>query len=236
VVVAGSGRKPENYPPEEKEAGWRDVDSLADEIRGLGMRALAVTVDVGDEADVAELGKRVDAAFGRTDFVINNAAASVGPDRAPVVDLAPSAWDHVFRVNVRGAFLVSQCFARQMIRKGEGGAIVNISSIGSRTYPANMAAYSASKAAMNALGAVMAGELGPQGIRVNTVCPGSVATSRIAQKDGDPEIQRRIAAMIPLRRTGTGADIADAALFLCSEQGAWITGQMLNVDGGMVRS
>jgi NAD(P)-dependent dehydrogenase (short-subunit alcohol dehydrogenase family) len=234
VVVTGSGRHPDQYPPEEKAAGWRDIDSLADEIRGYGVRVLPLVVDVTDEAAVDNLLAKTISAFGRVDYVVNNAAARVGADRAPVIEMPLEAWENVFRINVRGVMLVSRAFGRQLVAQGQGGAIVNISSVAGKQFPTNFAAYASSKAAVNALSAVMAGELGAHSIRVNAVCPGLIDTSRIAQKGQSEAVRQKILEKIPLGRTGAGADIANLTVYLCSDEGAWITGQAINVDGGML--
>jgi 3-oxoacyl-[acyl-carrier protein] reductase/meso-butanediol dehydrogenase/(S,S)-butanediol dehydrogenase/diacetyl reductase len=234
VVITGSGRAPDTYPPEEKAAGWRDIESLADEIRSHGVRALPLVVDVSDEAAVDNLLAQTLSAFGRVDFVVNSAAGRKGADRQPVVDVPLEAWEYIFRINVRGVMLVSRAFARQLIAQGEGGSIVNISSVGGKLFPRGIAAYAASKAAVNALSAVMAGELGPNNIRVNAVCPGRIDTSRITQMNLTEAQRQQMVSRIPLGRAGTGEDIANLTVYLCSDEGAWITGQAINVDGGLL--
>ena len=108
VVVTGTGRDPSRYPREERDVGWRDVESVAEEIRSLGRRATPAVLDVTDEDAVSALVDQVYAAYGRLDVVVNNAAAARGADRVPVVDLPVDVWDHVLRVNLRGTFLVSR--------------------------------------------------------------------------------------------------------------------------------
>src|SRR5581483_1364038 len=161
VVITGTGRPPERYPDDEKAAGWRDVDSVADEVRDLGRRALPVVSDVADDGAVEQLAARVTDELGRVDFVVNNAGAARGPDRVPVVDLAPDIWRHVIDVNLNGTFYMSRAFGRVLVEQGEGGAIVNISSIGGKWMAARTAAYAASKAGIHALTCAMASELGP---------------------------------------------------------------------------
>ena len=231
VVVTGTGRPPERYPDDEKAAGWRDVASVADEIEAAGRRALPLVSDASDEASVRDLLARVLDRFGRVDFVVNNAGAARGPDRVPVVDMPVDAWDTVLRVNLRGAFLMSKVFGGRLVEQGEGGVIVNISSIAGKLLPPNTAAYAASKAGLQALTASMAQEVGAHGVRVNAICPGLVDTSRMADVFGDPDFAAR-AARIPIGRAGLGEDIGWAAVYLCSDQGSWITGQSINVCGG----
>jgi NAD(P)-dependent dehydrogenase (short-subunit alcohol dehydrogenase family) len=186
--------------------------------------------DVTDRAAVEALADRVVAELGRVDVVVNNAGAARGVDRVPVLDLDPGAWAHVIDVNLHGTFHMSQVFGRRLVDRGEGGSIVNISSIGGKMMSARTAAYSASKAGVHALTCAMAEELAGDGIRVNAVCPGIVDTARV--DDMRPAWDEMIARAVPLGRAGTGDDIAWMVVYLCSDQGSWITGQLYSVDGG----
>jgi 3-oxoacyl-[acyl-carrier protein] reductase len=233
VVITGTGRPPERYPDEEKAAGWRDIESVAAEIEALGRRALPLVSDVSDPAAVDALVATTVAELGRLDVVVNNAGAARGPDRVPVVELGHDVWRHVLDVNLNGTFNLSRAAARHLLAEGTPGSIVNISSIGGKLMAARTAAYSASKAAIHALTSAMAQELGPSGIRVNAVCPGVVDTSRL-DDIGRGEMWDRLLERIPLRRTGTGDDVARMVVFLCSDEGSWITGQQINVDGGQL--
>ncbi len=233
VVVTGTGRSPDRYPDDEKAAGWRDIESVADEIRVLGRKATAVVSDVSDDRSVDALVHQVIKEHGRIDFVVNNAGAARGEDRRPIVDVEPDVWRRVIDVNLNGSFLMSRAFARKMIEQGEGGGIVNISSIGGKMLPPENAAYAASKAGLHALTACMSGEVGKDNIRVNAICPGIIDTSRLDDMRGEMW-DRVVQDYIPLGRAGTGEEIAYMTVFLCSDQGAWITGQIYSVDGGQV--
>lgn len=232
VVLTGSGRAADSFPGDEKAAGWRDIESVADEVRALGRRALAVVSDVRDAQAVERLAGQVLHEFGRVDFVINNAGSTRGADRIAATDLPLEQWHRVLDTNVDGTFFMSRCFARHMGRLGNGGVIVNISSIAARMLMPNTAAYGTSKAAINALSTIMAGELGQQGIRVNVVAPGMIDTSRMDDVPRGEVWDDIVRKNIPLQRAGTGADIAHMVVFLCSDQAAWITGQTFYVDGG----
>lgn len=231
VVITGSGRSPESYPADEKEVGWRDIESVADEIRALGRRALPIVSDVSDLDSVRALNARVMEEFGRVDFVINNAGAARAGDRVPVVDLDPAAWLKVLDVNLNGSYYMSHVFGRTLIDQGEGGAIVNISSIGGKMMSPTTAAYAASKAGLHALTAAMSGEVGGFGIRVNAICPGIVSTSRLDDLT-EQQWAEIIEAHVPLKRAGNPAEIGSMVAYLCSDQGAWISGQFYSVDGG----
>ena len=232
VVVTGSGRSPAQFPDDEKQAGWRDIDSVSDEIRAIGGEVLTAVSDVADETAVRALLARTLDAWGRVDFVINNAGAARGRDRVPVVDMPIDAWDTVIRVNLRGTFLMSKVFGQQLIDAGQGGAIVNISSIAGKILPPNASAYAASKAAIQALTASMAQEVGRYRIRVNAICPGLIDTFRLDDMRGTPAWDQAT-ARVALGRMGSGEEIAWSVIYLCSDQGEWVTGQSINHDGGM---
>jgi NAD(P)-dependent dehydrogenase (short-subunit alcohol dehydrogenase family) len=232
LVITGSGRPPEQYPDDEKAVGWRDIESVAEEIRALGVEVRTAISDVADETAVRSLLARTLDAFGRVDFVINNAGAARGRDRVPVVDMPIDAWDTVIRVNLRGTFLMSKIFGKHLIDAQHGGAIVNISSIAGKLLPPNASAYAASKSAIQALTASMAQEVGQHGIRVNAICPGLIDTFRLDDMRGT-RAWDQATARVALRRMGSGEEIAWSVIYLCSEQGAWVTGQSINHDGGM---
>lgn len=232
VVVTGTGRPPERFPDEEKAAAWRDIESVADEIRAAGRRALPLVSDVSDPGAVDVLVDRVVNDLGRVDFVINNAGAARGEDRRAIVDLPPEVWRTVVDVNLTGTFYMCRAFGKVLVDAGRGGSIVNISSIAGKRLSPFVGAYAASKAAIHALTACMAQEIGHANVRVNAICPGFTDTSRLGDIQGDE--WRRITAQIPLGRVGTPTDIANVVLFLCSDEGSWVTGQAWNVDGGTV--
>jgi 3-oxoacyl-[acyl-carrier protein] reductase len=232
VVITGTGRRPEDYPEDEKAAGWRDITSVAEEIHNQGGRCLALVSDIRDEGAVDQLIKRTVAELGRVDIVVNNASAARGPDRVPIVEMPYQVWRKVMTTNIDGTFLMSRAAARQLIAQGEGGSIVNISSIASKLAPPNTAAYAASKAAINALSRSMALELAPHRIRVNSVCPGVIDTFRMDDLGRGERWQNFIKSMIPLGYPGDGSECAEMVLFLVTERGKWITGQAINVDGG----
>ena len=234
IVLTGTGRPLERYPEDEKQAGWRDIHSVAEEIEAIGRKALPLISDVSDFDAVQALADRVMSEWGRVDVVVNNAGAARGEDRKPVVDLEVDAWKTVIGVNLTGTFLMSKVFGRKLIDQRRGGSIVNISSIAGKALPPNTSAYASSKAGIQALTACMAQEVGGHGIRVNAICPGVIDTFRMDDLGRGDVWRRFIEQNIPLGRAGTGDDIAWAVVFLCSDQGRWVTGQSWNVDGGHV--
>jgi NAD(P)-dependent dehydrogenase (short-subunit alcohol dehydrogenase family) len=230
VVLTGTGRAPDRYPDDEKQAGWRDIESVAEEVRAAGRRALPLVSDVSDPAAVDRLLGEVLGAFGRVDIVVNNAAAARGADRVPVIDLDVELWQTIINVNLNGTFYMSRVFGRAIADHG-GGSIVNISSDAGKMMSASTAAYSASKAGIHALTCAMASELGRSQVRVNAICPGIVDTFRL---DDIPRGQQwdDFVARVPLGRASSGDDIAWMTVYLCSDQGSWITGQLYSVNGG----
>ncbi|WP_326999537.1 SDR family NAD(P)-dependent oxidoreductase [Comamonas testosteroni] len=232
VVLTGTGRAPKTYPEDEREAHWRDIESVADEIRQLGRRALPVVSDVSNPESIDALLARTIAKLGRVDFLINNAGATRGDDRTPVTELPIDTWHRVMNVNLNGTFYMSRAFAKQMGAQGEGGAIINISSLAAQLLAPDTGAYATTKVAINGLSTIMARELGPKKIRVNVVAPGIVETSRLDDVPRGKVWDDMIAGYISLGRAGTGEDIAHLVAFLCSDQGEWITGQHIYVDGG----
>ena len=234
VVLTGTGRAPERYPDDEKAAGWRDIDSVAEEARALGRRALPVVSDVSDPGAVDRLLGEVLGTFGRVDIVVNNAGAARGKDRVPVIDLDIDLWRTVIDVNLNGTFYMSRAFGRAIVEQGDGGSIVNISSIGGKMMPGRAAAYAASKAGIHALTCAMASELGGSGVRVNAICPGIVDTYRMDDIPRGEQWDSMVKSMVPLGRASNGDDIGWMTVYLCSDQGSWITGQLYTVDGGTV--
>lgn len=234
VVLTGSGRARDQYPDDEITAGWRDIESVAEDVRATGSQALPLVSDVRDADAVEDLAKQTLSVFGRVDFIINNASAARGEDRAPVTEVALAPWRNVIETNLFGPFYMCRAFGRRLVEQGEGGAIVNISSLAGKMMPPTASAYAASKAGLQALSASMAQEVGVYGIRVNTICPGYIDTTRWDLLGRGDEWEEFVRREIPLGRMGRSADISAMTLFLCSDQGAYVNGQAFNVDGGAV--
>ena len=207
------------------------AEAVAAEIAALGRQALAQPGDVSDPAAVARLVADTVATLGSLDAMINN--AGIEP-RASILDLDPAEWDEVQAVNLRGVFLGTQAAGRSMRAVGHG-AIVNISSIAGKATPLPMrAAYAASKAGVVGFTKEAAREFAAYGIRVNAVCPGVIATEMTAHARSDPAQLAAWLAGIPLGRLGEPDDVAHLVVFLCSDAAAYITGQVIHVDGGRV--
>ncbi len=233
VVVTGSGRSPETYPAAEQEMGWRDVESVADEVRELGRRCLPLVIDITKAEDVRRLVEETQRELGRIDILVNNAAAGRGRDRVAIADLEESEWRRVVDVNLTGTFLVTRAVARALIEQGQGGRVVNIGSVAGRQAIPTFGAYAATKAGIIAFTQVLAAELARHGINVNCVCPGLVDTYRMEDVTRGP-VRQAVMRTIPLGREGDPAEIGELVAFLCGPNASYVTGQTINIDGGRV--
>ena len=207
-------------------------EALAAEIRAAGAQALYCHCNVAKKAEVDAALAATLARFGHVDGLVNNAGIFKA---AAFVDITEADWDAVIEVNLKGSFLVGQAVARAMLtRPGPvRGAIVNMSSVnGTLTIPA-IASYNASKGAINQLTRVMALSFADQGIRVNAVAPGTIATelAKSAVLTSD-EAKARIMSRTPMRRLGEPEEIADVTAFLLSDAASYVTGEIVVVDGG----
>lgn len=169
-------------------------------------------------------------AVGGIDVLVNNA----GVFRiTPLLDISPDEWDWIFAINVRAMLVTTQCAAADMIERGAGGRIVNIASMGGKVGAAGQAHYAASKAAVISLTQVSAAELGPHRITVNSICPGYVLTEMGAVTRTPAQVASW-SSLSPLGRVGETTDVAAVAAFLASDDAAYVTGQAINVSGGMI--
>ena len=213
----------------------RQEDALrqvAREIEASGRKALSLIADVSDKQAVDGLVESVVAEFGRIDAVVNNAGILIAGE---VEALKEEHWDQVMDVNAKGTFLVVQAVLPIMKRQ-RGGRIVNIASIGGKHGAPGQAHYSASKAAMMGFTRVLAQEVGPLGITANCVCPGIILTDMGRVNLDDPEIRKAWQDKTAMRRIGDPEDVVGPVAFFASEDAAFVTGQTLNVDGGIVLS
>jgi glucose 1-dehydrogenase len=212
-----------------------DIDPAAAEataarIRAGGGRVVATALDVRD-------GSAVDAAvaaalreFGRLDVLLECAGVSGGGD---FLDLDYSDWERIIAVNLTGMFHLGQAAARQMVRQGQGGSIINVTSqLAEVARRGSTAAYVASKGGGRSLTQAMALDLAPHGIRVNAIAPGPTLTGLTRASYADPGRRRATIAQIPFGRLGDPQDLVGAILFLASDESRWATGSTVTVDGG----
>ena len=198
----------------------------------MDRRAWAIRADLAKLDDIETLVDQTLTHVPRIDILVNNAAFAWG---APLLEHTPSDWDRVFDLNLRGLFFLSQRTARHMIESG-GGNIIHISSMaalrGASDALEPSVAYTASKGALNTLTRDMAIKLAPHGIRVNAIAPGAFDTDMLAYIKADPERHQKFLERMPLGRVGNGDDAKGVVVYLASEASAFVTGQILVVDGG----
>jgi 2-dehydro-3-deoxy-D-gluconate 5-dehydrogenase len=206
------------------------AEATAARLRAEGHAALGLGCDIRDHEAVEALCDAALQAFGRLDVLMNNAGVNVPK---PAEELAPEEWDRVVGTNLTGTWHCCQAAGRIMLRQA-AGCIITICSIHGHvgSYVHQAAAYNASKAGLINLTRSLALEWGPRGVRVNGLSPGPLATELMTARLANPEYVRKLMERMALRRIGTPEDIAGAALFLASPAAAWITGQILAVDGG----
>jgi NAD(P)-dependent dehydrogenase (short-subunit alcohol dehydrogenase family) len=209
------------------------ADEAAAEIRAGGGQARGVRADVALAADVRAMLEATLAAFGRLDVLVSN--AGIAPIR-PFLELDEATWDRTFAVNVKGVYLCGQAAARQMIAQGSGGAIINLSSISEVVSGGGLTHYAATKAAVGNLTRGMAAELGPHGIRVNAIGPGTIQTEIVSYLPEAEQAHRHAVSrsLTPLGRLGRPEDVVGAAVFLASDEAAYVSGITLYVDGGQL--
>ena len=207
----------------DEEAAARAVKNLRE---SYGKAVEACGLDVTSQRSVTQAVKTSTESFGRMDILVNNAGIV---SRGRLEDVTLESWNRILRVNLTGTLLCSQAVIPVM-RSGGGGVILNASSISARIPDVNLGAYCVSKAGVEILTKVMAAELAPQGIRVNAYAPGVTRTSmtqELIDQRGEEKLRH-----ISLKRFGVPDDIAELAVFLCSQRSAFITGAVVSVDGG----
>lgn len=218
LVVSSRNKK----PPE--------LENVAEEVRALRRKVLAIPAHVGKKVDVQNLIERTLTHFGRIDILVNN--AGMNPVLSPLADLEERSLEKVMEVNLKGALFMSQAVVQPMRKQG-GGRIINISSIsGLRARDDGTGIYCISKAAMNMMTQVMARELAPYHILVNAIAPGSIKTEFSRVNWTDPERKAQRLGEIELKRFGEPDEVVGLALLLASEAGSFITGEIIRVDGG----
>ena len=203
------------------------LQGVAKEIEALGRKALALYLDVSDPDSVKEAVDRTLAVYGKIDILVNN--AGITKDNL-VMRMKPEDWDLVLRVNLNGAFLCTRAVLPGMVKQ-RYGRIVNLASVVAQAGNPGQANYVASKAGIIGLTKAVASEVGSRNITVNAIAPGFIAT---AMTENLPEtVRQRMLSSIPLGRMGSDRDIACGVRFLASEEASYITGHVLNINGGM---
>lgn len=241
VVVVDKTRGPVHS--QDREAGWKGIDSVADEIKALSRRGLALACDITQSKEVAGMVSQVIGEFGKVDILVNNAGIQISFSALKASD---EIWDKHLLVNLTGMFYCCRAIGNEMVKRNKGGRIVNIGSMWSKTaVNGDNAPYCASKFGVVGLTQSLALELAPYNILVNAVCPALTDTGfhpdSLAERDGislqeankrAAEQFGRVVKTFPLKRLGTAQDVANMVAFLVSDQADFITGQAINVNGG----
>jgi meso-butanediol dehydrogenase/(S,S)-butanediol dehydrogenase/diacetyl reductase len=239
VVVADYCRSMPEYP-DAKFGQMEDLEGVAAAIRKVGRRSLAVKVDVTDEAEVAQMAAAAMKEFGRVDILCSNAGGGVGG--GPVTQQTLDSWNRTVAINLTGTFLCAKHVAPKIIAGGRGGRIINTASIAGKRGGPMMAAYSAAKHGVIGLTRSLALELGAFNITVNAVCPGFVETQLFeglinmvgsTRNLNREQVLKTFVNQVPMGRMQTGEDVANVVAFLASEDGGYMTGQALNICGGV---
>jgi len=239
AVVTGAGRGIGRAIAIAMASAWADValasrtgtelESAAEEIRGLGRRALVVRTDASVEAEMAALVERTAAELGALDVMVNN--AGVAPFLATFLDTRPDGFEKHFGINFWSAVYGTRAAGRIMVEQGSG-CVLNLASIDAFMIEPELSYYGAAKAAIVNLTRSTALEWASSGVRVNALAPGWIDTPMNEAERNDPEAEARILSAIPMGRWGRPEEIAAAAVFLCSPAASFITGETLIIDGG----
>lgn len=247
VAITDVQREASDLPPAEVRLEWKSIDSVAEEVQGLGRNCLPIYADLGDSNQIQDLVRQTVERFGHLDILVNNARAIIGRDRVPVTELEEEVWHHFLDINTTAVFLGTKFAGREMVRQGQGGRIINIASNAAKQASAMGAAYSSSKFAVLGLTQASALDLAPHRIKVNAVCPGPINTDRmsywertrakeegISQEEFRSNVVAESAQKTPLGRIAEAEDVASLVAFLVSDEANFITGQAYNVNGGLL--
>jgi glucose 1-dehydrogenase len=209
-----------------------EAKQIVDQIEGSGGRATSVRADVSNPEDVKNLIQSAVDEFGRLDVMVNNAGME---EKMPFLDTPLDVWDKTIAVNLTGAWLGCQEAARQMVNQGGSGRIINISSVHEDLPMPTNSPYCAAKGGLRMLMRTIAVELAPHNITVNNIAPGAVDTPMDAPLKHDTTQMQQLLSEIPLQRMGKPEEVAALAVYLASEEAAYVTGSTLVIDGGMMR-
>ena len=208
------------------------VDSTAQEIEEFGRRSLRLTSDVSDRASLEHVLHEAIQAFGKVDILVNSAGRT---KRAPTIDFAEADWNDIIDTNLTGTLRACQVFGKHMLER-ESGSIINIASLSTFVALNEVAAYSASKAAVGSLTKSLAVEWSRLGVRVNAIAPGVFRTALNTKLLDETERGREFLVRTPMKRFGNVEELAGAAIFLASDAASFVSGEIIAVDGGFLAS
>jgi NAD(P)-dependent dehydrogenase (short-subunit alcohol dehydrogenase family) len=215
-------------------AGRREIEGkeTVEMIRATGAEGLFVKTDVSRASDVNALVRKTVEKFGRLDIAFNN--AGVEETFVPIAEQSEENWDRIIDINLKGTWLSLKYEIQQMLKQGDGGAIVNMASVAGLIGAPGSAAYAASKHGVMGLTKSAALEIARNGIRVNAVCPAVIETPMGDRLFGEPEMHKFALGLHPIGRFGTPVEIAEAVVWMCSDRASFMTGQSIVLDGGFL--
>jgi glucose 1-dehydrogenase len=216
-----------NYSRQEDAA-----QKVLQQIESAGGKGLVVGADVSDPKEVEAMVQQAVGAFGRLDIMVNNAGME---RKMPFLETPFEVWQETLAVNLTGAWLGCQAAAKRMVAQGDGGRIINVSSVHEDLAMPTNAPYCATKGGVRMLMRTLAVELAPHNITVNNVAPRAIETPMDAPLEANPEEMKELLSEIPLGRMGKPEEVANLALFLASDDSSYVTGSTMFVDGGMIR-
>jgi glucose 1-dehydrogenase len=208
------------------------AQKVLDKIEAAGGKGLVVGADVSDPKEMEAMVQQATDAFGRLDIMVNNAGME---RKMPFLQTPFEVWQETIAVNLTGAWLGCQAAAKQMVAQGDGGRIINVSSVHEDLAMPTNSAYCATKGGVRMLMRTLAVELAPHDITVNNIAPGAIETPMDAPLEQNPDEMKKLLSEIPLGRMGKPEEVANLALFLASDDSSYVTGSTLFVDGGMIR-
>jgi gluconate 5-dehydrogenase len=210
------------------------LDAAVARVTAAGSEGLAIVADATQESDADRMVAETVGRFGKVDIVVNAVGGGAGDALHPAEAYPRDAWDWIMELNLRSTLIPTQAAVRAMIEHGHGGAVLNLSSVRANLgINAGYSAYVAAKGAISALTRQWATEWAKHGIRANAIMPTFVDTPQVASLLADPDFKAGVVNRIPLRRIGQLRDLVGPAIFLCSDAAAFVTGQVLGIDGGL---
>jgi 3-oxoacyl-[acyl-carrier protein] reductase/meso-butanediol dehydrogenase/(S,S)-butanediol dehydrogenase/diacetyl reductase len=243
VAATAVARSRESFPEPEREAGWRGISSVVAEIESAGGKALGLDLDVTKPEDVRAAVEQVRKRFGRIDILVNNAGLAIVSGKKNLWEMEDEEWFREIDVNLHGVYHCCRAVIPVLLDQNEGGSIISMSSLAGREGQAQYGGYTPAKFAVVGLTQMLAKELAPYKVTVNAVCPGSTDTDmmdgtfgRTEERMGLPEgaIKQMVHTFIPLGRQAEPSEMAGIVAYLASDASGYITGQSINVDGGIL--
>jgi len=210
------------------------VEAAADRVRAAGAESMALAADITREAEAERVVAAIVERFGRLDIVINAVGGGAGKVLFDAQEYPRDAWDWIMEINLRSTLVATQAAVRAMVKAGQGGRVINISSVRAQLgINAGYSAYVAAKGAVSSLTRQWATEWAKHGITVNAIAPTFVDTPQVAMLLGDPVFKSNLVSRVPLGRVGETSDLVGAVLFFASAASSFVTGQILTIDGGL---